>query len=40
MEVAGFIRDAFMDCQLTVNNANAIDTSKDMIKVQNGNSIL
>ncbi len=40
MEAAGFIREAFRDCQLTVITAIVSDNNKDMIKVQNGNSIL
>jgi hypothetical protein len=40
MEAAGFILEAFMDCQLTVITAMVNDSSKDMIKVQKGNSIL
>ena len=36
MELAGFILDALIDCQLTVNNAITIDANKDTPKVQNG----
>jgi hypothetical protein len=39
MEVAGFIREALIDCQLTVITAMHSDNNKDMIKVQNGKSI-
>jgi len=40
MDAAGFIREALTDCQLTVITAMVSDNSKDMIKVQNGKSIL
>ena len=36
IELAGFILEALIDCQLTVNNAITIDASKDTPKVQNG----
>ena len=39
MEAAGFILEAFTDCQLTVITAMVNDNNKDMIKVQNGKSI-
>ena len=36
MELAGFILEALIDCQLTVNIAITIDANKDTPKVQNG----
>ena len=40
MEAAGFILEAFNDCQLTVSKATISDNSKDKIKVQYGKLIL
>ena len=34
MEAAGFMREALMDCQVTVITAKVNDNSKDMINVQ------
>lgn len=40
MEAAGFIREALIDCQLTVIIATMSDNSKDRTKVQYGKLIL